>query len=126
MSSLQKRAKLVQELQDIQKSLAIEGFHKDAFAVGIKVTAYRRAVAAEYIDLPEDVLDVPNKAVPALVEEIAAVAAALPVDAELQGSLKTAIALGIVGNNTVVAKLRTAMSHLPDMKRVVSTLSEKE
>jgi len=126
MSNLQKRAKLVQELQSIQTSLAVEGFHRDAFALGIKITAHKRAVAAEYIDLPEEVLNNPGKSVPALVEEIAVVAATLPPDKALQGSLKDAVALDVVGNKEVVVKLRTAMSHLPDMKRVASTLSEKE
>ncbi len=128
MSNLQQRAKLVQELQGIQKSLALGGFHKDAFVLGIKLNTHKRAVAAEYVDVPADVLNCPSKAVPALVEEIAVVAAALPVDNQLKGSLKEAMAAYVVGhgNKQLVAKLRTAMSHLPDTQRVASTLSDKE
>jgi len=124
--SLQKRAKLVQELQEIQKSLAVAGFHKDAFLLGIKINEHRKSVAAEYVGVPTSLLEDAVSPIPALVEETAAHAAIVPISATMQKYLKYAVSYDGSNKKQVIAKLRTAVAQLPNLKRVASTLSDKE
>ena len=124
--SLQKRAKLVQELQGIQKSLALEGFHKDAFLLGIKINEHRKSVAADYVGIEKSALESTDTPIPALVEETAAAAAISPINTKLQSYLKDVVASNVSGKKQIVAKLRTAIVHLPDVQRVASTLIDKE
>jgi len=124
--SLQKRAKLVQELQGIQKSLAVEGFHKDAFLLGIKINQHRKSVAAEYVGVQQSLLEDTSNSVAALVEETAAYAAVSPINEPLRAYFKSAMESSSNNKKEVVAKLRTALAQFPDMKRVASTLVNKE